>query len=192
MEGLRRFVRSLVSATDDELDGFLSRCRTATYSRRAYLSRSGDRVDEVYYVHIGLVRMALVDAKGLERTHYFAYDGRIFGEYSSFIMGSPASSDLQALEKTEVVVIPSAAITWSHANMANGERLGRLIAEQYFVYKDMRLQGMLSLPPKVRYEQLTTVFPNVHARVPQHMIASYLGITPEYLSRLKKAALRKV
>ncbi|MEO8066228.1 MAG: Crp/Fnr family transcriptional regulator [Flavobacteriales bacterium] len=191
MNRLRQFIRSVVSATDVELDGFLSHCTLATFPRRAYLSRSGDHVDAVYYIHTGLVRMILVDGKGTEHTHYFAYEDRIFGEYSSFLQGTAAVSDLQALEKTEVVVIPRVAIEWAYANMAQGDRLGRLVAESYFVYKDVRLQGMLALPPKVRYEQLTRVFPDVHARVPQHMIASYLGITPEYLSRLKKAALGK-
>lgn len=67
--------------------------------------------------------------------------------------------------------------------------MGRLIAEWYFIYKDTRIKNLYALTPKERYDQITDVFPNIHNRVPQHMIASYLGITAVHLSRLKKQAL---
>ena len=64
--------------------------------------------------------------------------------------------------------------------------MGRLIAEYYFIYQDNRIQNNYFRTPKERYDNITQVFPNIHNRVPQHMIASYLGITSIHLSRLKK------
>jgi hypothetical protein len=75
--------------------------------------------------------------------------------------------------------------------LAQGEKLGRLVAEFYFLYHDHRIKNLYARTPKQRYDTLAEVFPNIHNRVPQHMIASYLGITPVHLSRLKKAELKK-
>lgn|GEM_PF-2882148 len=71
------------------------------------------------------------------------------------------------------------------------EKLGRLVAEFYFIYHDHGIKNLYACKPKQRYDTLTEVFPNIHNRVPQHMIAYYLGITPVHLSRLKKAELKK-
>jgi hypothetical protein len=70
--------------------------------------------------------------------------------------------------------------------------MGRLIAEFYFVYQDNRVRNMYARTAKERYDGISKIFPNIHHRVPQHMIASYLGITPVHLSRLKKADSQKV
>jgi len=90
------------------------------------------------------------------------------------------------MENTEVIVMPRKATEWGYANMQEGEKLGRLIAEYYFVYLDTRIQHLYTLSPIERYSLMNKIFPNIHNRVPQHMIASYLGITPIHLSRIKK------
>lgn len=74
--------------------------------------------------------------------------------------------------------------------MKEGNKLGRLIAEYYFLYKDARIANLYELSPKERYDSLTDTFPDIHNRAPQHMIASYLGITAVHLSRLKKATMK--
>lgn len=189
LESAAAYIRTLVDPDAEGLRGLLERCGVRRVKRRSYLGRSGDVVDEVYYIHQGLVRVVLVDPGGTEHTSHLAYEGRLFAEYTAYLTRTPAVYELQALEDTEVVVMPRAAIEWGYAHMRGGERLGRLVAEQYFVYLDQRVRGLLTVPPQQRYAELTRLFPDVHARVPQHMLASYLGITPEYLSRMKRAAL---
>ena len=92
------------------------------------------------------------------------------------------------MENTKVIVIPRTAIEWGYSNLQEGEKLGRLIAEYYFIYLDTRIQHLYTLSPLERYNLMSKIFPNIHNRVPQHMIASYLGITSIHLSRLKKGA----
>jgi len=82
--------------------------------------------------------------------------------------------------------MPRSAIEWGYRELKQGDRLGRLIAEFYFIYQDNRINNQYIRSPKERYNSISQVFPNIHNRVPQHMIASYLGITPIHLSRLKK------
>jgi CRP-like cAMP-binding protein len=71
--------------------------------------------------------------------------------------------------------------------MQQGNKMGRLIAEYYFIYQDDRISNRYVQTPKERYDIIDTIFPSIHQRVPQHMIASYLGITPIHLSRLKNS-----
>jgi hypothetical protein len=96
------------------------------------------------------------------------------------------------LEETQVVILPRSTIEYGYKNLIDGQKMGRFIAEYYFIYQDNRIKNMYIRTPKQRYDSITDVFPNIHNRVPQHMIASYLGITPIHLSRLKKAEIKKL
>ena len=98
---------------------------------------------------------------------------------------------MQALEDTEVVVLSREAIDWGYQHMQEGDKLGRLIAEFYFIYQDNRIMNQYLRKPKERYDALPGIFPDIHNKAPQHMIASYLGITPIHLSRLKREELAK-
>jgi len=85
-----------------------------------------------------------------------------------------------------VIVLPRQVIDWGYQHLAQGDKMGRLIAEYYFIYFDNRLKNQYVFTPAQRYENISKVFLNIHNRVPQHMIASYLGVSPVHLSRLKK------
>ena len=133
----------------------------------------------------------ITDNEGVEHTIHFALENQFIADYSSFIRQQPSIYTLQAIEEMEVVVLPRSAIEWGYQNLQEGQKLGRLIAEFYFIYQDNRIKNSYSRTPKERYDTITEVFPNIHNRVPQHMIASYLGITSVHLSRLKKAEYHK-
>jgi CRP-like cAMP-binding protein len=132
------------------------------------------------------------DKEGSEHTIHFALENQFIADYSSFIQQQPSLYTLQALEETEVVIMPRSAVDWGYKNLKEGDKLGRLIAEFYFIYQDNRIKNQYARSAKERYDTITEVFPNIHNRVPQHMIASYLGITPVHLSRLKKSDYSKV
>jgi CRP-like cAMP-binding protein len=134
----------------------------------------------------------LLDAEGTEHTAHFALENQFIGDYGSFLQRKPSIYHLQALEAVEAVVMPRAAIEWGYQYLEQGDRLGRLIAEYYFIYLDNRIQNLYASDPAARYATIEQIFPNIHNRAPQHMIASYLGITPVHLSRLKKAQRRKL
>ena len=119
-------------------------------------------------------------------------ENQFIADYSCFMLRERSLYTLQAIEETEVVIMPRSAIEWGYKDLQQGDKLGRLIAEYYFIYQDNRIKNLYARTPKERYDSITDVFPNIHNRVPQHMIASYLGISPVHLSRLKKAAIKKV
>jgi CRP-like cAMP-binding protein len=156
------------------------------FKKNEFLSKPNLYPNEIFFITKGLVRVTILDKEGVDHTIHFALENQFISDYSSFITKSPSIYSLQALEETEVHVLPRSLVEWGYKNMKEGQKLGRLIAEFYFMLQDDRISNMYSRTPKERYDNITKVFPNIHNRVPQHMIASYLGITPIHLSRLKK------
>jgi signal-transduction protein with cAMP-binding, CBS, and nucleotidyltransferase domain len=191
MDRIGQAIRQMIDVSEAELAGFLEKCYVKTFRRQVALSRPGAVPDEVYFVNRGVVRVVVTDPEGTEHTVHFALEDQFIADYAGFLLKQPGLYTLQAVEETEVVVLPRAAVEWGYSNLAQGEKLGRLVAEFYFIYHDYRIKNGYARTPKQRYDTLTEVFPNIYNRVPQHMIASYLGITPVHLSRLKKAELKK-
>jgi len=185
-------MKQMISISEDELNDFLGQSITKTFKRNETVSRTNAVPNEIFFINKGLIRVMITDNEGTEHTVHFALENQFISDYSNFMQKQPSFYNLQALEETQVVVLPRSAIEWGYKNLQEGEKMGRLIAEYYFIYQDNRIKNKFSRSPKQSYDNITDVFPNIHNRVPQHMIASYLGITPVHLSRLKKADIPKV
>tara|TARA_R110002050_G_scaffold163650_1_gene293758 strand:- start:4398 stop:4955 length:558 start_codon:yes stop_codon:yes gene_type:complete len=185
-------MKQMISISEDELNDFLGQSITKTFKRNETVSRTNAVPNEIFFINKGLIRVMITDNEGTEHTVHFALENQFISDYSNFMQKQPSFYTLQALEETQVVVLPRSAIEWGYKNLQEGEKMGRLIAEYYFIYQDNRIKNTFSRTPKQRYDNITDVFPNIHNRVPQHMIASYLGITPVHLSRLKKTDNSKV
>lgn len=186
MKDIRTATRQLIRASDEELDGFLLDSRSIQLPKKGVLLQPDQPVDFIYFIQSGWLRVVIPDLKGREHTVHFSQEGAFITDYASFLLKQPARHRLEALEPLQIITIPRSRIEWGYANMQEGDRMGRLIAEQYFVYQDQRIRALYSLSPQERYQHINDYFPNIHNKVPQYMIASYLGITPVHLSRLKK------
>jgi hypothetical protein len=185
MQQLIECLRTMIKISDEEIDEFTRRCYPKSFPRGHTLSRPGSIPHEIFFLCEGIVRVCITDAAGVEHTVHFAMESQFIADYSCFMRNDTSVYTLQALEKTETIVIPRSAVEWGYENLEQGDRLGRLIAEFYFIYQDQRILNLYSRTPKERYDSISEVFPDIHNRAPQHMIASYLGITPVHLSRLK-------
>jgi CRP-like cAMP-binding protein len=192
MEQIRQVMKQMINVSEDELNGFLDKAITKNFKRQEILSRPNAVPNDIFFINKGIIRVSLTDNEGTDHTIHFAIENQFIADYSNFIQKQPSIYSLQTLEETEVVILPRSVIEWGYKNLTDGQKMGRLIAEYYFIYQDNRIKNLYLRTPKERYDSITEVFPNIHNRVPQHMIASYLGITPIHLSRLKKAALEKM
>ena len=189
MEEIRHVMKQMITVSEVELNDFLSQAMTKIFKRQETVSQPNAIPNEVFFINTGLIRVLITDNEGTEHTIHFALENQFIADYSNFILKQPSIYTLQALEETHVVVLPRSAIEWGYKNLQEGQKMGRLIAEFYFIYQDDRIKNMYARTPKQRYDGITDIFPNIHNRVPQHMIASYLGISPVHLSRLKKAKI---
>jgi hypothetical protein len=186
MDALKNAIRQMISISDDEMSGLLSECFTRKFLAKEFLSRQGEISNDIFFIISGTTRSLIQDLRGEEHTIHFSIENQFVADYTSFMLKTPATNSIQAVAETHVVVMPRNSIEWGYTNLKQGDKMGRLIAEFYFVYFDNRLKNQYSFTPTERYENISKVFPDIHNRVPQHMIASYLGISPVHLSRLKK------
>lgn len=185
-DSFKNAILSLIQTDQQELDQLISLCSFQKFRKNDFLSQPGKVPQEVFFISKGLLRVVVTDSKGVEHTIHLASENQFVADYSNFLLQQPAMYTLQALEPLEAVVMTRQAIDWGYQFMKEGDKFGRKVAEFYFVYQDNRVKNYYSRTPKERYELMESIFPQIHQRVPQHMIASYLGITPVHLSRLKK------
>lgn len=188
MQEIKAAIRQMIDISEEELSKLIGMCSVKKMKRYETISRPDMIPNEIFFINKGLIRVIIQDNEGKEHSIHFALENQFIADYSAFILKQPSLYTLRTEEETEVVVMPRAAIDWGYKNLQQGDRLGRLIAEFYFIYQDNRIKNLYARTPKERYDHITEVFPNIHNRLPQHMIASYLGITPVHLSRIKKVS----
>jgi len=192
MEQIRKMIKQMIVTSEEELNDFLRDCFVKNFKKKGVLSQPELVPNEIFYINYGTIRLVITDRNGTEHTISFGIENQFIADYSNFLQKTPSIYSLQALEDTEVVVLPRAAIERGYKNLQQGDKLGRLIAEYYFIYHDNRIKDLYFRSPKERYDIMNNIFPNIHNRVPQHMIASYIGITSVHLSRLKRESRLKI
>lgn len=155
-------------------------------SKGEHLLRAGDVAEHLFLVESGLLRYYFIDQRtGDVRTGQFFDEGSIFTDASSFISGTPATQSVESLEDCTVLLVPRSAL---HAGFATDhalKRFGRLVVEEALIGSQRRTTNLLRLGPEELYRTFVTTRPEVARRVPQYLIAGYLGITPEALSRIR-------
>lgn len=160
--------------------------------KKQYLLQEGDICKSIAFVEKGTLRAYSVDETGDENIIQFALEGWTIADLYSFLTGEPATYNIDALEDSELVLISKPAHEELLKTMPAYETYTRLQITGAYLAMQKRLTSVLSLSAEERYTNLTTTYPNIVQRVPQHMIASYMGLKPETLSRVrKKIAMNK-
>lgn len=186
MQYLREQLQSLVALTDAECDHFFRQLIPKKYKRHELLLREGEVCKHVFFIVSGMTRYFYTNESGAEQTGQFFFETSWYTDYDSFLTGKPSDQSLQALEKSELLLLPKSLLYRLYDENPKFERFGRLMAEQAFLGVRQRNNSLLLESPEVRYLNLIQQRPKVLDRVPLHYIASYLGIKPESLSRIRK------
>lgn len=157
-------------------------------SKGDHILRAGTIADEVFFVHQGLLRYYFNDPneEGQERTGQFFDDGSVVTDAESFLAHVPASQNFEALDQSSIVVLPRAVLQAGYDEDHAIERFGRLMLQEGLIGSQRRASRLLTLQPEERYRLFVESRPEVARRVPQYLIASYLGLTPESLSRIRR------
>lgn len=154
--------------------------------KRQYLLQEGDVCRYIAFVEKGMLRSYTIDEKGNEHIMQFAFESWWISDQFSFLTGEPAIYNIDALEDSELLLLSKQAEEQLMQKIPKFERYFRLLLQNSLIATQRRLIGSLSQTAEERYNQLITVCPTIPQRVPQHMMASFLGITPETLSRIRK------
>jgi CRP-like cAMP-binding protein len=133
MEQIRQAMNKMISISEAELNEFLGQAFTKTFNRQEIISRPNAIPNEIFFINKGLIRVLITDNEGTEHTIHFALENQFIADYSNYIQKQPSLYSLQAIEETHVVVLPRSAIEWGYTNLTEGQKMGRLIAEFYFI-----------------------------------------------------------
>jgi CRP-like cAMP-binding protein len=154
--------------------------------KRQYILQEGDVCKYTAFVEKGMLRSYTIDEKGNEHIMQFAFEGWWIADQFSFLTGEPAVYSIDALEDSELLLLSKQAEEQLLQRIPKFERYFRILLQNSLIATQRRLIGSLSQTAEERYNQLIQTCPTIPQRVPQHMMASFLGITPETLSRIRK------
>lgn len=159
--------------------------KVRTLAKGQHLTRQGEPSQALYFVRSGLIRYYYL-ADGVEHTGQFFDEGTVVADVHALLTGASGLQNIDALEPSVVLEIPRSALQMAFDEDHALERTGRRWMEEGMAGSQRRTASLLQLKPDERYARFVAMRPALAKRVPQYLIASYLGITPEALSRIRR------
>jgi CRP-like cAMP-binding protein len=159
--------------------------RSRTVQKGEHLCRQGDTSTSLFFVRSGLLRYYYL-ADGTEHTGQFFEAGMFVADVFALTNAAPALQNIDALADSELLIIPRAALYTAYDADHAIERFGRILMEEAMAGSQRRTASFLQLTPQQRYDRFVQLRPKIAARVPLYIVASFLGITPEALSRIRR------
>ena len=181
-------IKSWVPLSIDEEKAFLQILEVKKFNKKEFLLQEGKICNKVSFINNGCMRL-FYNVEGVENTVQFFFGDSWYTDYASFLTGNPTIENMQALVETEVIQFKKNDLYKLYNTMPIFERVGRIFAENAFLSISQLNQMKTNEEPEVRYINLLKRRPELIQQVPQHYIASYLGIKPETLSRIRKRIL---
>jgi CRP-like cAMP-binding protein len=183
-EKLRAHIEEIVPLTDDEFASIRAHFISRKVRKHQFLIQEGDGVHYAYFVVSGLLKLAHIDANGKEHILHFATDNWWVSDYQAWFRKTKATMSLDCLEDAEVLCI---SLEDHNKLMASFPKLEHFFLEKShlsYIASQQRILSLLSTSAKERYEQFLQQYPTLVQRVNKTLLASYLGISRETLSRL--------
>jgi CRP-like cAMP-binding protein len=184
-EQLRQYLSRFIQLTNEEFNDLTSKLAVKKLKRKELFFREGEVCKQVVFVNSGCLRYYYV-VDGDERTGQFFFENSFYTDYESFLAQKPSAQNIEALEKTQLLLLNRTDLYSLYEQNPKFERFGRLMAENAYLGLRHRNTQLLNLSPEERYLELVRERPKVMERIPQHYIASYLGIQASSLSRIRK------
>lgn len=172
--------------TMEEQDLIKSYITPKKLRKKQYLLQESDVCKFIAFVEKGALREYSLDENGNEHIIQFALEGWIISDLYSFLTGEPATYNIDSIEDAELVLINKSAHKELLLKVAKYETYTRLQLTGAYIAMQKRLTSIISASLEERYSNFNALYPNIVQRVPQHMIASYMGLQPETLSRIRR------
>lgn len=171
-------------APPGEWQHFVTLLRPRRFEKGAYLQRQGEAADRLFFLIEGAACLQhLADGRAVNLG--FDFDGRFVAAYDSILTGEPSTFGIFAIEPCTCLQLLAADLRSLYERDPCWDRIGRLLAERYFVAKARKEDDIRSRSPTDRYRRIVRERPDLATRVPLYELARYLGITPETLSRIR-------
>jgi len=178
-------IQNLITLSPAEVGIVTSLFKEKTYKKGDCFLAEGQICKQVGFVVKGLMRY-YINHDGEEKTYAFSQENNYVCNYESFLPQSPSSKIIQALEDSDVFVISHNDLQLLYTNVREGERFGRIAIEAVFLQLLQDVSSFYTETPELRYERFIKNHADLQQRISQYHIASYVGVKPQSLSRIRK------
>ena len=177
---------SKIPLTEEEQELIKKYLTLKKLRKKQYLLQEEDICKCVAFVEKGALRLYKVNEDGSEHIVQFALEGQFLTDLYSFLTNEPSIYNIDAIEESDLVLITRSASDELRKRSPQYQEFIFQATSEAYIQVERRMTSVISLSVEERYKELTTNYPNIIQRLPQHMIASYMGLTPETLSRVRK------
>lgn len=188
---LATYLKDRLAITEVQATEAVSCLKTKSFKKGDILLSPGDLKSDIYFINHGLLRYYSIDEKGKEHIIQFAPEDWMISDRDTTIFNEPSAFFIDAIEDTEAVIIKKDFFPAIQPIVPDILKLNILMLHNSIRFMQKRINMLLSASAEERYLDFIKLYPNLTLRVPQWMIASYLGITPESLSRVRKDLAKK-
>ena len=186
MTELYKYLNSISPLRDNTWEKVEPLFSETTIKKGDYFIDEGETAKQIGFLENGIIRAFYRNNEGKEYNKHFFVAHNVVGGYSSLITKSPNKINQQALTDCKILVANYAEVTKLYDLFSDFERVGRRLAELYYVDKEQREIEIVLLNADERYLIFRKEYPQLEQLIPQYQIASYLGITPTQLSRIRR------
>jgi CRP-like cAMP-binding protein len=183
---LLRHLARHIQLTEKEIAIVDSLLKSRTLRKRQYLLQAGEVCHHENFIIKGCLRAYTTDAGGQEHIAMFGIEDWWISDLYSFLSGTPATQHIDALEDSEVLSIEKSDLEKLYVEVPQFNRFFRVMLQNAFVANQQRILASISQTAEKQYLNFVKKYPTLEQRVPQHQVASYLGITPETISRIRR------
>jgi CRP-like cAMP-binding protein len=182
---LKEYLSRNIEITDNELTAFCGIFKSKTTKRGEILLEAGNICRQIYFVNKGCLRVYLMNDEGRESTRFLIPEGRFGTAFPSFILQEPSLAYIQSIEPSEILFLTYQDFRSLPDILPAWEKIYRMNLEQDYISSIKRIESLITMSAKERYAMLMENNPELIQRLPSKIIADYLGISQETLSRLK-------
>lgn len=192
MSLLLRNVAQHINLNPQEEEHLLSLTEVRTYSAKTIILNSGDICTHSFFVNSGILRSFTINDNIVEHVLNFACSGWWIADMYSWITQQPGSLFIDVIEDAEVVLLSKENQNQLYHDIPKFERFFRILVENALVANQQRIMNKLTMTAEERYSQFLKRYPSVANQVPQKHIASYIGVTPEFFSKMKASYFKRL
>ncbi len=186
MISMQTYLQSFNILTQAEIEIFVADASPRRLKKGEFFITENKICKEVAFIKSGILRSYYTSANAEEYTYCLTFPNQFMTAYSSLITGSPTAENIQAMSDVDLLIIKKEVIDTLAASSINGLKLLKTIAEQQYLHLEKRVFMYQKDAAKARYLEIFKNHPDYIKQVPVKYLASFLGITPRHLSRLRK------
>lgn len=160
--------------------------KIVNYPKGEKLLAEGETSNSIYFIIEGAVRIFYLDSNGFETNTWFLFENELLISVYSFFTSQPSFEYIETLENCTMVVVKKDKLNWLYENFVEFNIIGRRLTELYYIRNEVQANSLRMLSAKERYEQLVRTQPQILQRISLSHVSSYLGISRETLSRIRK------